>query len=251
MRDVHAGSFPRALMPALAVALATGLAACAGGPGGPGLPGIGPVRERPTVPALFISPFGEPFVGQPGEPWPSADWFTGADADLDGAVTWEEFEADGLRWFRRLDTDGDGRLTQAELGAYEQSLHGLGFQGGEGAGPEAGGARRGPRPGGGGRPPRLAMAEPQQGPGPGSHIQRGGGGRGPGGYGLVAQAGYFNLPQPVKAADVNVDQRVTAEEWAAASRRWFLSLDTDQDGELTLAALPRTPLQLRAEARDR
>ncbi|HRJ65019.1 MAG TPA: hypothetical protein PLR59_11800, partial [Brevundimonas sp.] len=73
--------------------------------------------------------------------------------------------------------------------------------------------------------------------------------RGPQGYGIVAEAGFFNLPQPVKAADVNVDQRVTAEEWTAATQRWFLALDTDRDGRLTLASLPKTPLQLRAEAR--
>ena len=47
------------------------------------------------------------------------------------------------------------------------------------------------------------------------------------------------------AADVNVDQRVTAEEWAAATQRWFLSLDTDRDGRLTQAGLPVTPLQAR------
>ncbi len=72
MRDVHAGSIPRALMPALAFALATGLAACAGGPGGPGLPGIGPMRERPMVPALFISPFGgNPSWASRASPGPS------------------------------------------------------------------------------------------------------------------------------------------------------------------------------------
>ena len=57
------------------------------------------------------------------------------------------------------------------------------------------------------------------------------------------------LPQPVKSADVNIDQRVTGEEWAAATQRWFYSLDTDRDGKLTLATLPRTPLQVQAERR--
>ena len=75
------------------------------------------------------------------------------------------------------------------------------------------------------------------------------GGPGGGGYGRIAEAGWFNLPQPVKGADVNVDQQVTGEEWTAAVSRWFLALDTDRDGRLTLATLPKTPLQTRAETR--
>lgn len=255
MRDPHAGSNPRASTFAVTVLAAVALSACAGGPqGGPG-GGRGPAG--PAAPALFISPFGEPFIAGADDPWPVADWFHGADDDLDGAVTFAEFTADGVRWFGRLDVDQDGRLNQAELAAYETSLRGFGSGP---RGPGAMGRPGGDGPRGGGRP-RGGVAEnladgtrqsPGGGPPRGGGAQRGGGGpRGPQGYGTIAEAGFFNLPQPVKAADVNVDQRVTAAEWATATQRWFLALDADRDGRLTLAALPKTPLQQRAEARRR
>lgn len=219
MRAIHAGAAP------LALSLAIALSACAGAPA---LVRDGPFAgpPPPPMPGLFISPFGEPFRGEPGQPWPSADWFIGADDDLDGAVTAEEFAADGRRWFAQLDTDRDGRLNQAELLAYEAGLRELSQGGGPGA--ETAGDRT----------MGLGQRRPSNG-------RRHRGPRGEMRYGIVAEAGFFNLPQPVKSADVNVDQRVTAEEWAAATQRWFLSLDTDRDGRLTQVGLPVTPLQAR------
>ncbi|MDP3802689.1 hypothetical protein [Brevundimonas sp.] len=255
MRHPHASNPPaRRFARAFAAGLLSVvvLAGCAGPRMGPGGPPGGPGGGRPAAPALFVSPFGELFVGAPGNPWPTADWFIGADEDLDGVLVFDEFAADGRRWFDHLDADRDGRLGQAELWTYEAALRQYG--GGPGGGP--GGGSSGPGGGPGGGPAGLA---PQTGPGGGPP---GGSRAGPDGggpprsrprrqqsYGLVAEAGFFNLPQPVKAADVNVDQRVTAEEWAAATQRWFLALDTDRDGRLTMAGLPETPLQRRAEAR--
>lgn len=246
MRKRPAGSHPlapsRPRTLGLALLGAAVLAGCAGAPMEPGGPFGGPGERLPAPPALFISPFGEAFRAAPGEPWPVADWFIGADADLDGAIVFNEFAADGRRWFAQLDADRDGRLGQSELWTYEAGLRELG--GGMG-GP--GGERREPGgPMGATLGVTLGVA-PQT--GGGSNIRRGGGPRGPRGYGTVAEAGFFNLPQPVKSADVNVDQRVTAEEWTAATQRWFQALDTDRDGRLTLAGLPRTPLQQRLEGR--
>ncbi len=246
MRDPHAApkpSAPRGVR-SLGVGLlcAVALAGCAGPRMGPG----GPFEARPAPAALFVSPFGEVFTAAPGGTWPVGDWFRGADANLDGAVAYEEFAADGRRWFDHLDADRDGRLGQAELWAYEASLRELG--GGMGAGGAGKGARGpGTRLQGPAQGASLGLAPPQT--GGGSNIRRQRGPRGPRGYGIVAEAGFFNLPQPVKSADVNIDQRVTAEEWAAATQRWFLALDTDRDGRLTLATLPRTPLQRRLERR--
>ena len=44
---------------------------------------------------LFISPMGEPFRG----PDPVRQWFDGADANKDGALTADEFVADAMRFF--------------------------------------------------------------------------------------------------------------------------------------------------------
>lgn len=248
--------------------------ACAGGPpSGPGGPGNGP-PGGPGGPGgmaapLFISPFGEPFQGQPGAAWPVAEWFAGADHDGDGALVFAEFEADGRRWFAHLDRNGDGRLDPAELSDYETSLAALrgpgrmGFPGGEEGGqggPSGGpGGQGGRPPRGGGEGPRLnadegaeAAAEPPQSRLPGGDGQQGPRGRrgeGQRSYGRIAEAGFFNLPQPVRAADANLDQTVTPEEWAQATQRWFMSLDADRDGRLTLDTLPQTPLQQRGAGR--
>ncbi|RZJ82705.1 MAG: hypothetical protein EON88_29960 [Brevundimonas sp.] len=248
--------FNVSMTPVAVSAMAALLAACAGGVGGKEAP-FGP--ERPPQPLLFISPFGEPFVAAPDAAYPVAVWFASADTDHDGAITFPEFAADGQRYIALLDTDGDGRLNQTELAAYEQTLRGFG---GMGRPPARDGARgfpviNIPGPAGGGEDIPLAAASapdtsslgaaPQQ-TRPGSHRARNRGGR-PMGYGSVAEAGFFNLPQPVKSADVNVDQRVTAQEWAEATQRWFQALDTDRDGKLTLATLPITPAQAAAARR--
>lgn len=224
--------------------LAVCLASCASAPNQP---------PRGPGPQLFISPFGEPFPGAPGGPYPSAAWFERADSDRSGQLTLAEFSDDGLRYFASLDLDGDGVIGPSEIAAYEAALAPLSRRG-PGAGPREGGRRAG----GGGRPPMKmnVAAEPQQPPGRGGgrggRGGQGGPGRGaagarPAGYGPVADAGFFDLPQPIKAADVNVDQRITAEEWAAATSRWFVLLDKDQDGVLTLATLPTTASQRRAQ----
>ncbi len=209
-----------------------------GGPGEPGGFG-GPGGPQGPRPGLFVSPFGELFFSEPGEPWPVAAWFSGSDADSDGRVTFEEFTADGVRRFRALDTRRDDRLTPDEIAAYEQDLAEArarlpGMEGGS-----RGPGRRLQGFGGG---MALGLAEPAQQQGSRSGPRQ----RAPTGplaYGPIAAAGFFNYPQPVKAADLDTNQTVTAQEWAQATDRWFIALDTDQDGALTLATLPRTPLQ--------
>ena len=217
-----------------------------GGPGGPRGPG-GPDGPQGPRPGLFVSPFGALFASQPGAPWPVAVWFSGADADSDGRVTLEEFTADGVRQFRTLDTDRDDRLTPDEIGVYEQSLAEARARmpGLEGRGPRG----QGPRMQGSRRDPSLNLAEPQQQGPRGAGRQRAP--TGPLAYGPIAAAGFFNYPQPVKAADLDTNQTVTAQDWAQATERWFVVLDADRDGALTLATLPPTPLQQVAERASR
>ncbi|MFN3814708.1 hypothetical protein [Brevundimonas sp.] len=221
------------------IALCALTAACASRPGPP---------DRPPTPQLFISPFGQPFHGEPAAPYPSAQWFLQADADGDGALSFEEFSADGMRYFRELDLDGDGVIGASEIGAYEIQLAGIRSR-------MMG--QRGPRPPGQGRPNAGDGGPPMQLQPPGGGGQRPPGGapprgapggqggpRGPGGgYGPVADADFFGRPQPIRSADANMDQRITPDEWVAATRRWFSALDADHDGVLTFETLPRTRAQ--------
>lgn len=162
-------------------------------------PPEGPPGER-----LFISPSGEPFRGQDG----LADWFAGADADHDGALTLPEFRADAMRFFKVLDANGDGQVDSAENTAYETKIA-----------PEITRTDFGERPPG--KRPMIRKverhpAQPRTG---------------------AARFSLLNEPQPVRGGDVDLNQRVSSEEWAKTARRRFELLDTDQDGKLTLDAL--------------
>jgi hypothetical protein len=222
-------------------------------------------------PQLFVSPYGELFQSQAGEPYPVAAWFAGADADHDGSLTKAEFMADGVRWFGILDTNRDGVIGQSEILAYEtlagQMTGGMRGPGGPGmgrpstGGPGMDGGRGGP-PGGGmsladggqsqdggmGGMPGGGMGGPgggRGGPGGGDDAPRRSGPRGGGATSVLAMAGLLNVPEPVKAADVDTNQRITPEEWSRAADRWFQLLDTNKDGVLTLAELPPTQMQQR------
>jgi len=207
----------------------------------------GPGRPRQQ---LFISPAGEPYRAPPGAPYPEADWFARSDADHDGALDLDEFTADALSFFDRLDVNHDRVVDGFENSDYEKKVAPeiLGMAGGPGEeGPMAGGGRGGGPGGGPGGPP------------PGG--RRGGGGGmggppgapGPGGRGSqtprrqgAAQYSLLNEPQPVRGADANLDQRVSRAEAASAAKGRWVRLDRDADGRLTLAELPKTPEQLAA-----
>lgn len=169
----------------------------------PAPPG-GPPGER----HLFISPSGEPFRGWDG----LADWFAGADADRDGALTLTEFRNDAMRFFKALDANGDGQIDGPENTAYETKIAPeitrMDFIGGAGGGPPPG------------KRPMIRKIERHAQPRTGA-----------------ARFSLLNEPQPVRGGDVDLNQRVSSEEWAKTARRRFELLDTDQDGKLTLDAL--------------
>ena len=175
-------------------------------PGGRPPPGERP-QGGPAGPSedvrLFLSPSGEPFRGQDG----LADWFAGADADKDGALTLAEFRDDAMRFFKVLDADGDGQVSGPENSAYETKIA-----------PEITRMDLGPAGPPGKRPlvRRTDKREPRVG---------------------AARFSLINEAQPVRGADADLNQRVSSEEWAKAARRRFEILDTDQDGKLTLDAL--------------
>lgn len=227
------------------------LAGCAGGReddapdvrrfGGSGADGAGRFEGRRAL-NVFLSPSGEPFHGGRDDPYVAALWFARADADHDGRLTPAEFRADALRFFRTLDTDGNGEIDGFELQAYEQKIAPEiqprigGLRGGEGAdetlfqerggrGGRGGGGRRGGSGGGGAARPARQIA----------------GDRRPEGASLF---GVLDEPEPVTAADADLNGRVTLAEWTARSDRRFALLDEAGRGYLTLDGLPKTQAQL-------
>jgi hypothetical protein len=57
----------------------------------------------------------------------------------------------------------------------------------------------------------------------------------------------FDEPEPVMAADLNFDGRITKANFLRAADLHFSALDTGGAGYLTLAHLPKTPVQARLD----
>lgn len=251
---------PRLRLTVLAVALFwSGAAIAQDRPNGPP-PGEpqdgGPPEHGMRGGRLYISPAGEPFRGPDG----LKHWFDEVDTNHDGVLTLAEFRADFMRYFKVLDTNGDGVIDGTENGVYENQIVpeitslGPSDQGGGPPGGMGGGGRRG---GGGGMGGGRGGGGGHGGMGGGG---MGGGGRGAGGgddsdtpHGTRSQSGraerregaarfsLLDIPQPIRGADANLDWKVSAAEWAKAADQRFALLDTDGDGKLTLDTLPPLP----------
>jgi EF hand/EF-hand domain pair len=220
---------------------------------------------------LFVSPCGEPYRGKPGDPYPVALWFKQADLNHDGVITRDEFRADHKGFFEALDYDDAGYLDGPKIAFYESKVlpdlfvtavsqgdarpearmpgveladdvpghdgaqlirvqqsaigNAIGAPSNQDANQISG--ARGPLPGlGSKRPtPRELL--------------------GAAAYGLLAEA------EPVRAADTNLDGRVSKEEFLAAADRRFALLDKRHDGKLTLDELPQTASQIELAQQER
>lgn len=172
--------------------------------------------SQPPGGSLFLSPMGEPFRSDSPAADNSGRWFAAADRDGDGALTPAELRDDAARFFAALDGDGDGEIEPAEIARYENELVpevqvGLQMRGtGVGDWRGAGSRRR--------RVPVYAEG-----------IEGGG------------RYAFLNIPQPVIAADFDMNRGVSRGEFARAADQRFALLDSDRDGRLARAELPPLP----------
>ena len=194
---------------------------------------------------LFISPMGEPFRASRKPGAAQSVWFAGADADGDGRITLAEFQQDAARVFAMLDRGKDGEIDPADIAYYENVLvpeirvtsggrgarseageRGLGGHGRSGDGPRGSGRSGGGR-NGGGRSGQFDNGDAKQNAAV-VHDRIG-----------AARYGFFDLPEPVVAADANLNRGIDPAEFAKAAATRFAALDRNHDGALTRGELPR------------
>jgi hypothetical protein len=192
---------------------------------------------------VFISPCGKPFRAKPTEPYPVAVWFSQANKKGDGKLDRAEFMADTEAFFKILDLNGDGVIDPHEVARYERGIAPeiLGFRVKVADARPVGGLwggrlwraqidTPGPIDPGGAEPPEAR---------PPHDIDESGQGASP--------YGFFSEPEPVMAADENLDGYIRKPAFLRLAGRHFDRLDPDGVGYLTLARLPKTQAQIRVD----
>jgi Ca2+-binding EF-hand superfamily protein len=173
---------------------------------------------------VYLSLMGEPFRGTVGGPRPLADWFAVADRDHDGAVSLSEMLEDASRFFKILDVDGDGVINTIEMSRYEREI-----------------APAQVRFDGGLRPFRSSDRSDSVGRGaqqdPDREGRRSFSSIGGGSRRMLRDLQYLEVPQPVMMADSDVNQRVTADEFARMAAKRFTLNDKNGDGRLEVSEL--------------
>ena len=211
-------------LPLLAFALAAPTLAQDGPPHAGGIIGVHGQEQ------VFFSPSGEPFRAKMGEPYPIDKWFAQADTDHDGKISHDEFVADAVNFFQKLDVNHDNYISSPENTRYETEIA-----------PEI--TRMDPRI----QQPRIIQQvaddesshDPDM-PNNGKYIKQILG---------AAQYGLIDEPQPIRAADANFDFQVSMDEWLAATEERFKLLDRNGDGYITTDELPKTPFQRAMETK--
>ena len=188
-------------------------------------PGAAQVAPSTNATALFISPMGEPFRGANAREQVRA-WFSGADANRDGALSLAEMSGDAERFFQMLNANRDREIDPTELRHYEEhmapeirvGLGGLGISSGYARKRRSGLSQEFAKTGSAAQPLERDVVR-----------------RGAGLHGLL------NIPNPVASTDLNLNRGISPEEFARAARERFVLLDSNRDGLVRFEELPSLP----------
>ncbi len=181
----------------------------------------------------FISPMGEPFRGRFGGKDAFVEWFGQADRNRDGVLTVDEFKADAERFFATLDLTRDGQIDPDELVQYEWEIA-----------PEIQVNSRLKRPGA-----PISRDNPDSLAEPASRKHRRKGDRDaaydPDSLQGASRYALINIPEPVAAADADLNRATSLSEFRSAAADRFRLLDDRRQGHLSLpdleAKLPKLP----------
>jgi hypothetical protein len=167
---------------------------------------------------VIYSPNGEPLSGGPlGHP--SCEealtrWFDRLDLDRKGTIDRDQYLADARRQFTAMDLDKQGAITADELSRYRAPYDSVSRS--ETAATATESSSRAPRPGQG------AHRQGQSNTGPRASVPGGPRGHSP-----------DEEPDPVMAADVHLQFKVTLPDFVAYADGKFVELNGKHDGRLT------------------
>ncbi|HVI51639.1 MAG TPA: EF-hand domain-containing protein [Candidatus Sulfotelmatobacter sp.] len=182
----------------------------------------GPDKAPPPKAQLLFSPNGEPITGGPLGQASCEDamarWFDRLDSRQSGLLNREDFMADARAQFARMDLDHDGWITPSELSEFRAPYA-----------PPPEPMRGGPGGGNGG----PGGSGPSGGPNGGHGGPAGGGSPGGGSGGSSASRSSVTQEDPVMAADVHLQFRVSQEDFLAQASDVFNRLDKTHKGALS------------------
>lgn len=178
----------------------------------------------------FISPMGEPIRARSPTEDTLARWFYQTDRNRDGFITPDEMVADAEQYFAILDTNHDGQIDPDELMHYEWQMA-----------PEIQVNSRVRRP-------RIAGVQPDEakeadrphfGDGGGDDRKHGRGRQDPMDEPLQGAGRYslLDMPEPVAAADTDLNRAISLQEFKQAALDRFQMLDKKREGRLSLQEL--------------
>jgi hypothetical protein len=178
----------------------------------------GKKHENHGPPQIIYSPAGDPLnggpLGRPTCPEAMKSWFMRADANHDNVVTIDEFLADAKTQFQRMDIDKNGYLVSEELERFRMAY------------------RDEPAN------DKPAAADGNEQSSGGEHHGKRHGGDGENASGRGGNTG--SVIDPVMSADVNLDYKVSPDEFISYERKSFKSLNAANDGKLTLAEVAKS-----------